>query len=150
MYPTWTKGRISVCKTIKQKIPIVFYDMKCSKCSGVRIWTSSTTWVSFFGISKLLLYFPLTFMSRYWSNDSTLLLSKIYYRSVIQMNELYRLKMDRKVTYSKFQNCYFFTLRYILKEVLLKYTQTNQKIFTMDFIFLTKLQVEGLLYKYFP
>ena len=56
------------------------------------------------------------------------------------------------VIYIKFQNCCFFSLISILKEVLLKRTQTNWKIFAMEFIFLTKVQAVGLrLYqKYTP
>ena len=39
---------INVCKTIRQKIYVAFYNMNCSKCSNVWIWTSTITWVSLF------------------------------------------------------------------------------------------------------
>ena len=50
-------AEIKVCKTIRHKIYIVFYKMKCSKCREVWIWTSTITYV----ISKLILYFPYNF-----------------------------------------------------------------------------------------
>ena len=66
------------------------------------------------------------------SNYSTLFLSKIYHWSI------------RNITYTKFQNCDLFSLKFILKEVLPKCTQTISKLFAMEFIFSTKLHFEGL------
>ena len=105
----------------------------------------------YFGISKLILYFPynfhvtcillftvyfhvpctvhftvyfrtvisMFFFLFYWSHSKanavnqmilikTLFLSKICHRSVIQTNELQRLRMNSNIKYSKFQKCYFF------------------------------------------
>ena len=39
---------MNVCKTIRQKIYVAFYNMNCSKCSNVRIWTSTITYISLF------------------------------------------------------------------------------------------------------
>ena len=39
---------INVSKTIKQKIYVAFYNMNCSKCSNVWIWTTTITYISLF------------------------------------------------------------------------------------------------------
>ena len=145
---------INVCKTIRQKIYVVFYDMKCSKCSNVWIVTSTIKEVSvYFGISKLTLYFPYCF------HVPGTVLFTVYFHTVIScfafsvidrtrkqtpVNQTIQLCLIKdlpsvqsnvpeneeqhtlsKIIYIKFQNCCFFSLRSILKEVLLKCTQTN-------------------------
>ena len=47
---------INVYKTVRQKIYIVFYNINCSKSSNV--WTAPSHKSVYFGISKLILYFP--------------------------------------------------------------------------------------------
>ena len=46
--PRGLMTEINVCKTIRQKIYAIFYDMKCSKCSDVWIWTSTIMLVTLF------------------------------------------------------------------------------------------------------
>ena len=60
----WKVTEINVFKTIRQKIYLVFYNMNCSKCSNVWIWTehhqvsqsilTPANWYRFFHISCII------------------------------------------------------------------------------------------------
>ena len=50
---------INVCKTIRQKIYVAFYNMNCSKCSNVWIWRSTITLVSLFWHQQTDILFPI-------------------------------------------------------------------------------------------
>ena len=41
----WKVTEVNVCKTIRQKIYVVFYNVNCSKCSNVWTWTTTITYI---------------------------------------------------------------------------------------------------------
>ena len=114
--PRGLMTEIIVCKT-RQKVYIVFYNMKYSKCSRVPSGRVPLRKVVYFCISKLILYFPYCFQvpgtvlftvyltqcnfhvslflllislesKRFKLNDSVLFLLKIYHGWVIQTYKL--------------------------------------------------------------
>ena len=114
--PRGLMTEIIVCKT-RQKVYIVFYNMKCSKCSRVPSGRVPLRKVVYFCINKLILYFPYCFQvpgsvlftvylthcnfhvalflllislasKRFKSSDSVLFLWKIYHGWVIQTYKL--------------------------------------------------------------
>ena len=104
---------------------------------------------AYFGISKLILYFPYCFhvpctipftvyfctvisMFRffcYWFKPFNFVFSKDI--PLVSWSNVQAVTAENKkqhtwsnIRYIRFQNCYFFSLKFILKEVLLKCTQT--------------------------
>ena len=53
---------INVFKTIRQKIYVAFYNMNCSRCSNVWIWTSTITYVSLFWHQQTDILFPIFYV----------------------------------------------------------------------------------------
>ena len=160
---------IHICKTIKQKIYVVFYDMKCPKCSNLWIGTSKTFHVRYFILASASLYCIFHIIFKYHvlyfslcisrtmycifhcvllhcnfnvsvidrTRKQTLLIKRFKFvfikdvPSVSQSNvQAVTVENEEQHTLSNIisinlQDCYFFSLRSTLKEVLLKCKQTN-------------------------
>ena len=107
---------INVCKPTRQKIYVVFYDMKCSKssmmCESGRVTSRKSV---YFGISKLILYFPDNFhvpciflFTVYFHVPCTVHFT-VYFRTVISMFLFlcYWLHSNAKAVNKTIQLCFY-------------------------------------------